>query len=185
MGPILNGQNKSYNVQISAQAYSTIMIRIYQHDDHVKIAEIFTAAIHEIACEAYLPEQCLAWSDRIPNHDHWKKRCELKRPFVAITDSEISGFLELDADGHIDCAYINPKFQRRGIMTTLVNHAIETCFAMNVNRIYVEASICAKPMFEKIGFRVISDNVVDIKGVELVNYKMELLNKKSLSPATN
>jgi putative acetyltransferase len=132
-----------------------------------------SAAVHEIASAVYTPEQCLAWAARRPNHDHWKNRCELKRPFVAVVESEIAGFLELDTDGHIDCAYINPKFQRRGIMTRLVEHAVSTCFSMKIHRVYVEASICAKPMFEKVGFNTVSENIVDLKTVQLLNYKME------------
>ena len=150
------------------------MIRIYQHGDHGAIARIFTRAVHEIACEAYTPEQCLAWSERKPNEEHWRKRCELKRPFVAVTDGEISGFLELDPDGHIDCAYVNPDFKRRGIMLGLVHHAVETAFAFKLQRVFVDASICAKPLFEKAGFKVIRENIVTIGGIELLNYKMEL-----------
>jgi ribosomal protein S18 acetylase RimI-like enzyme len=150
------------------------MIRIYQHGDHAAIATIFTRAIHEIACEVYTPEQCLAWSGRQPNVDHWRRRCEFKRPFVAVVDHQIAGFLELDTDGHIDCAYINPDFRRRGVMTKLVAHAIETCFNFNVARMYVEASICAKPLFEKAGFSVLCENQVNIHGIALLNYRMEL-----------
>jgi GNAT superfamily N-acetyltransferase len=150
------------------------MIRIYQHGDHSAIATIFSRAIHEIACEVYTPEQCLAWSAKEPNPEHWKRRCEMKRPFVAVTNSEISGFLELDPDGHIDCAYVNPDYRRRGIMSVLVAHAIETCFAFNLSRLYVEASICARPMFEKAGFAVLSENIVNVKGITLMNYRMEL-----------
>jgi len=151
------------------------MIRVFKHGDHTAIAEIFTNAVHRIASEVYSLEQCLAWSSLEPNYDHWKRRCELKRPFVAVTDSEISGFLELDPDGHIDCAYIHPKFKRRGIMTCLVRHAVDTCFAFNIGRVYVDASICIRPLFEKAGFKVIRENVVTINGIQLLNFKMELL----------
>jgi ribosomal protein S18 acetylase RimI-like enzyme len=150
------------------------MIRPFQHGDHVAIAEIFTRAVHEIACEAYSEEQCLAWSDYEPNPAHWKRRCELKRPFVFLVDTEVAGFLELDPDGHIDCAYVHPKFQRRGIASALVRHAIETCFAFGLARVYVEASLCAKPMFEKLGFKVLQEVQANVRGVELANYKMEL-----------
>lgn len=151
------------------------MIRVFQHGDHKAIGEIFTAAIYEIASEVYSEEQCLAWSDREVDYDHWKNRCELKRPFVAIAGSEISGFLELDPNGYIDCAYINPKYRRQGIMTSLVRHAVDTCFALNINRVYVDASICAEPLFTKVGFKIIRENLVKIKGIELLNYKMEIL----------
>lgn len=155
------------------------MIRIYQHGDHAAIAEIFSRAVHEIASEVYSPEQCLAWSDPTPNCEHWKKRCELKRPFVFVVDQQIAGFLELDPDGHIDCAYIHPEFKRRGIMSALVKHAVDTCFALRLPRVYVEASICAKPMFEKLGFSSLREYLVSIKGTKLLNYEMELLREGS------
>jgi putative acetyltransferase len=94
---------------------------------------------------------------------------------VAVRDGEIAGFLELDTDGHIDCAYIHPRFQRRGIMTGLVSHAVDTCFAFNCPRVYVEASICAKPMFEKVGFNLVRENIATIRGVALLNFHMEIL----------
>lgn len=159
------------------------MIRIFQHGDHEAIAEIFTRAIHEIAVADYTPEQCLAWSARQPNPEHWRKRCGLKRPFVAIDGGRISGFLELDPDGHIDCAYVNPDFKRRGVMTSLVRHAVRTCFALKLERVYVEASITARPLFEREGFAVLAENRVDIAGVKLLNYRMELRNPDGLQPS--
>lgn len=156
-----------------------IEIRIYRSGDHAAIAEIFTRAIHEIACEAYSREQCLAWSDPEPNPEpnpgHWKKRCELKRPFIATIAGNVAGFLELDPDGHIDCAYVHPGYARRGVATALVRHAIETAFGFGLSRLYVEASLCAKPMFERLGFRVVRENMARIRGIELVNFRMELV----------
>lgn len=151
------------------------MIRIFQHGDHAAIAEIFSRAVHESASEVYSREQCLAWSDLAPNSEHWKRRCELKRPFVFIKDAVIAGFLELDPDGHIDCAYVHPDHRRQGVVSALVKHAIETCFAFGIDRVHVEASLCARPMFEKIGFKTLSTNLVNIQGVELLNFKMERL----------
>ncbi|AMV16696.1 GNAT family N-acetyltransferase [Planctomyces sp. SH-PL14] len=149
------------------------MIRIFQHGDHRAVAEIFTSAVHEIASQVYTPEQCLAWSAREVNYEHWRKRCELKRPFLGIVDGEVAGFLELDPDGHIDCAYVNPRFQRRGVVTELVQHAVTTCLDLGIARVYVEASICAKPMFEKLGFETTSEDFVRIRDIELLNYRME------------
>ena len=153
------------------------MIRNSQPGDHFAIATIYHRAIHEIAVGAYTPEQCHAWAGEKPDPQRWKARCELKRPFVFIAHGEIAGFLELDTDGHIDCAYINPDYQRQGIMSRLVRHAISICFSFGLKRVYTEASHCARPMFEKLGFGVVLENRVTIRGVELQNYKMELRNE--------
>lgn len=149
------------------------MIRGYQPGDHGMIAEIFTRAIHEIACRDYGPEQCEAWSGKIPNPEHWKLRCDSKQPFVFIRDGRIAGFLELDPDGHIDCTYVHPDHQRRGIASALIRHAIEVSLARGVTRLHVEASIGARPVFENLGFIVIEEQTVTIRGVDLVNYRME------------
>ncbi|MCW1921867.1 GNAT family N-acetyltransferase [Luteolibacter arcticus] len=153
---------------------SSSFIRTYQHGDHVAIATIFCRAVHEIGCKDYTPAQCLAWSDTKPNPEHWEKRCERKQPFVSVVGEEIAGFLELDPDGHIDCAYVNPDFQRRGIMTALVQHAVDVAAAMNLSRVYVEASIGARCLFERLGFEVLREQEVAMGGEKLVNYAMEL-----------
>lgn len=149
------------------------VIRIYAAGDHEAIGWVFSEAVHEIASSCYTQEQCDAWADREPDLAYWKNRCELKRPFVVTSEGEIAGFLELDPDGHIDCAYIHPRFQRRGMMSLLVAHAIECCAAMGIPRMTVDASHCAKPLFEKMGFHVIRENAVVRKGVTLTNFTME------------
>lgn len=156
------------------------MVRIFRHGDHLEIARLFTASIHEIASECYTEEQCLAWAAKEPNYAHWKNRCEIKRPFIVEKDGKIAGFLELDPDGHIDCAYIHPKFKRKGIMSALVKHAVGASFSFGLDRVFVEASLCARPMFEKLGFSLIRENTVVLNGVELVNYSMELLRKDAV-----
>lgn len=150
------------------------MIRTYQHGDHEEIAKIFPEAIHKIASECYTQEQCNAWSERKPNPEHWQARCRKKKPFVFVRSGVVVGFLELDPDGHIDCLYVHPKEKRSGIASALVDHAVNACFESGVDRVFVEASICAKPVFENKGFRVIGEKKVTIRDVSLINYNMEL-----------
>ncbi len=150
------------------------MIRRYQTGDHVAIAAIFTRAIHEVASRNYTPQQCQAWADRKPDAEHWAERCELKQPLVYVADEKVVGFLEVDPDGHLDCLYVHPAYGRRGIATALVRQAIATCFAKGLERIEVEASYCARPLFEKLGFVTVRENVVPIGDQRLVNYSMEL-----------
>lgn len=130
-------------------------------------------AIHEIAGEVYTEYQCLAWSSRNPNYEHWQKRCELKRPFITEVNGEVAGFLELDPDGHIDCAYVNLDFKRLGVMTCLVKHAVKTIADMKLGKLWVDASYCIKPLFEREGFSVLSQKDVQIGDQTLVNFRME------------
>jgi N-acetylglutamate synthase-like GNAT family acetyltransferase len=149
------------------------MIRAYRHGDHVRIAEIFPRAIHEIASSVYTEEQCNAWSEKEPNPAHWEQRCKKKKPYVFIQDGKVAGFCELDPNGHIDCTYVHPDYARKGIASQLVSHTVNVAKESGLKKVYVEASICAKPMFEKAGFTTIEEQTVVIYGVELTNFKME------------
>lgn len=159
------------------------MIRKYKEGDYISIAEIYPRAVHEIGSTVYSQEQCLAWSDTEPNPEHWRKRCAIKQPFVYTLEGRVVGFCELDHDGHIDCTYIDPNYQRRGIASQLVSHAVEAAFQDGNERVYVEASICAKPLFEKLGFTLIEEQTVTIRGVDLKNYRMELKKETGLRGA--
>ena len=150
------------------------MIRNYRPGDARAIAEIFCTAIHGSAREFYTEAQCLAWSPREPDCPYWERRCAGKRPFVFVRNGEIAGFLELDDDGHIDCAYVRPDDQRQGVMSALIRQAIETASARGLERLFVEASIPARGVFEKSGFRLIRENRLKLRGECIRNYSMEL-----------
>ena len=46
---------------------------------------------------------------------------------------------------------------------------------LNISKLQTDASITAKPFFEKHGFKTVQQQTVKIKDVELINYKMEKL----------
>ena len=80
--------------------------------------------------------------------------------------------MELESDGHIDCAYTHPDFQRVGIASKLLDHLIAEALKINITRLYTEASLIAKPFFEIRGFSCIKKNQIERKGVSLVNFTM-------------
>lgn len=101
-----------------------------------------------------------------------------KKPFIAIIENRVAGFIELDADGHIDCTYTHPDFQGKGVASALYKHLLAEARRRNIKRLYVEASLIAKPFFEHRGFSVVKKNAIQRNGVFLVNFSME----KYLSP---
>lgn len=155
-----------------------LTIRRYRTGEELRIGEIFRDAVHAIAIEHYTQEQCDAWAPAIVDVGRWTERCGTKEPFVAIVAGEIAGFLELDLEedgAHIDCAYVNPAFARQGVMAKLIRHALGICEKQALTSIRVEASHCARPLFEKAGFSVIEEQQVQVRGISLTNYRMNLL----------
>lgn len=153
-------------------------IQPYTSDRSVEIADLFHQSVHAIDPSVYTAKQKEAWAPTPPDYEHWLQRLSKKRPFMAIMNRRVVGFIELDADGHIDCTYTHPDFQEQGVASALYEHLEKEARARKIERVYVEASFIAKPFFEHRGFSVIKQNKVERKGVTLVNFTME----KHLSP---
>jgi ribosomal protein S18 acetylase RimI-like enzyme len=137
------------------------------------VADVFTRAVHDLAGEHYGAEQLAAWAPRPIDYAHWRRRCELKRPFLYVDGDTVCGFLELDPDGHIDCHYVHPDHHRRGIGGRLLRHVVHLADALPLPRLVVEASHLAKGLYLKHGFRVVRANRVVRRGVSFENWLME------------
>lgn len=148
-------------------------ICIYSESMSVEIADLFYSAVHHINPSIYTKVQQEAWAPTPPNYDNWSVRLKNKKPFVAIIDGNIAGFIELERDGHIDCLYTHPKFQQKGVATALYKHLLAEAHRNKIKRLHVEASHIARNFFTKQGFILIKENEVFRNGVTLVNYTME------------
>jgi putative acetyltransferase len=148
-------------------------VRDYHPADAAALIEIFCAAVHAIDDSVYTPEQKNAWAPLPADVKFWQQRLAAKRPFVAVVDSKVAGFLELEADGHIDCAYVHPAYQGQGIGTALLKHAIAIADERRLGHLYTEASKAARDFFSKHGFSITAENEVHRAGQGLTNYAMQ------------
>lgn len=103
----------------------------------------------------------------------WAKKFEQTKPFVATINNQIVGFAEFELDGHIDCFYCHHQWIGYGIGSALITAIFEKAKQKMISRIFVDVSITARPFFEKQGFLVTKEQTVIVKGVQLINYKME------------
>jgi putative acetyltransferase len=79
----------------------------------------------------------------------------------------------LSQTGHVDMLYVHPDFQRRGVARALLTHIERLARTQSLDRLYTEASITARPVFEAIGFRLIAPQTVIVRGECMTNYRME------------
>ncbi|MFT6714244.1 MAG: RimJ/RimL family protein N-acetyltransferase/ribosomal protein S18 acetylase RimI-like enzyme [Planctomycetota bacterium] len=168
------------HVEIASQTSSyptAFTIRKYCPGDAPSIGRIYRDAVHQIAKEHYTQAQLKAWAPRQVDYPKWEARCEEKQPFLAMAGMEIAGFLELDleaTEAHVDCAYVNPRFARMGAISILIEHALGICRSKGLTAVRVEASECARPLFEKYGFQVLELQQVEVRGEVLSNSRMRL-----------
>ncbi len=147
-------------------------IRHYAASDSREIADLFHDAIHAISPGVYSPGQLEAWAPTPPDYESWAARLERSRPFVAMIDNCIVGFIELQADGHIDCLYVHSQHQRQGIAAALFAYASKVAIQHGHTTLSVDASIVAKPFFEQRGFVQTAENSVERNGQYLTNFSM-------------
>ena len=77
----------------------------------------------------------------------------------------------LNKEGHL--SLLMPDALMSDLGATGIRHLI---FEKNeyIDKIKVDASITAKPFFEKFGFKQIKENLVKRENIELVNFSMEM-----------
>jgi len=148
-------------------------LRRYQPADAEPLLALFRDTIRRVNARDYGPEQIRAWaSDEIDPHA-WAKRFEGRFVVVAEVAGKLAGFAELEDNGHLDRVYVSADHQRLGVGRQLLAAILAEAQQRQIARLFVEASITAKAFFEAHGFTVIASQVVTLRGIDFINYRME------------
>lgn len=150
-----------------------LSIRNYLPGDADQIVRLFVASVHTTDPAIYSEAQKEAWAPTPPDYSSWQARLTKTQPYVATINKHVVGFVELESDGHIDCFYVHPDHQRKGIAHALFSHLLTDAKERGISCLYVEASKVAEPFFRKNGFVLMSENNVKRRGQVLVNFSME------------
>lgn len=134
---------------------------------------LFRDTIRRINARDYSPEQILAWASDDIDMELWAKHFAGRFVVVAEEAGLPVGFTELESDGHIDRLYVAADHQSRGIGRQLMAAVVTEAGRQGLGRLFVEASVTARPFLESQGFVVQGAQVVMCRGVEFVNYRME------------
>ncbi|MEP2736493.1 MAG: GNAT family N-acetyltransferase [Erythrobacter sp.] len=150
-------------------------MRLFRESDAPALARLTVAAIESIGAHGYSPEQVTAWAARHPGPERFIGRAGRgSRICVAVDagDNPIAYAL-LEPDGHLDMLYCDPAHSRKGLADRLLKEAEEAAHAMELIRLYTEASELARPAFERAGYAVQNRRDFEIGGVSIHNYAME------------
>lgn len=148
-------------------------LREYRPTDAAALLALFRDTVHRINARDYSAEQLAAWAPAEIDLAGWGSRFVGRYAIVAIEEQVPVGFTELEPDGHIDRFYVAADHQGKGIGHHLLQAIVAEAIRRECPRLYLEASITARPFFEVHGFRSIAEQTVSRRGVELVNYRME------------
>ena len=152
-----------------------MQIRPYAEADARATLSVFLAAVTETASLHYSAEQIAAWA-RPDERDvnKWNSARKSLNSYVATIGAEVAGFADVGDDGYIDMMFVAPKFGRRGVASALLAHLHHIAVGVGASELYTNASITARPFFEKHGFTVVAEQHPVTLGVEMTNYRMML-----------
>jgi putative acetyltransferase len=150
-----------------------MQIRNYQRGDAEAIVQLFYETIHTVNLGDYSPAQVDAWAPAVPDANAWHQRMISRRTLVAERDGAVIGFADLENNGHIDMFFCRHDTVRRGVGSRLYQAIEEAARGLGLGRLFVEASITARPFFERQGFLVVAHNAFERNGVEITNFAME------------
>lgn len=84
----------------------------------------------------------------------------------------VVGFTALDAAGHVDMLYVDPAAARSGVATALLEHVVAAARQRGLRALTTDASVTARPVFERHGFVVVAERRPVRRGVALTNFRM-------------
>lgn len=146
-----------------------MLLRTYQPQDCKQMAELFYNTVHAICNLDYTKEQLDVWATGSVDVEYWNQSFLKHYTYVALEHHTIIGFGDIDQTGYLDRLYVHKDFQRMGVASAICHQLEQTV----QGKITTQASITAKPFFEKRGYRIVKEQLVERQGILLKNYVME------------
>jgi putative acetyltransferase len=147
-------------------------IRPFNESDVASLVGLYQDSIHRLASPFYTPAQLAAWAPDQMDHERWKWRLASQVTLVAEQDGLIAGFATVDLQGHLDFLFTHPDFTRQGVATRLCQAVEARLRAGGVARMVTEASVAARPFFDRFGFVLEAEEYVECRGQRLRRFRM-------------
>jgi len=150
-----------------------IRLRPYERTDAGGLLALFRETVRVVNSRDYTPEQIAAWSSDEIDSVAWADRFDGRFADVAESEGRPVGFADMTRGGYLDRLFVAASHQRQGVATLLIGRMIEHAREAGLPAIETDASITAKPFFERLGFRVRRQQSVECRGETLTNFRMK------------
>ncbi len=147
-------------------------LRLLDESDLASVAQLFTDSVHQIASQYYDPDQLAAWAPVPPDLELWRHRLGGLETWVAEVEGRLAGFLSVGSNGYVAYLYVSPRDGRRGVASALHRHAEAALVEAGATELFTEASLAARPFFERVGFQVVEEQQVCREGMILRRFAM-------------
>lgn len=156
---------------MNARALPQLALRPMLPTDAPFLAEIFRAAIEELAAEDYSETQREAWASTA-DEEEFGRRLAGELTLVATYGGSAVAFASLAGNTKIDMLYVHPAAAGQGAAALLCDALEKLAAARGAKELSVEASDTASGFFEKRGFSAKTRNTVTLGDEWLANTTM-------------
>ncbi|WP_082377307.1 GNAT family N-acetyltransferase [Chryseobacterium indologenes] len=150
-----------------------IRIRRGNSRDLTEMKLLFADTITHICKKDYDDAQIEAWRQGSENEMRWQKIIETQYVLIAESHEKIIGFISLDQGNYIDLLFVHKEHQHQGIALQLYKLIEQEAMKQKQSLLTADVSKTARSFFEKMGFRILREQSIPLRGTELTNYKME------------
>ena len=150
-----------------------LSVRPYQPSDAPALSALYEASVRALGGRDYSAAQIDAWASLTPSADNLADRMADGRTRLVAVTNDIAGFIDVEADGHIDLLYVAPSAAGQGVARLLLETAEALASVSGAARLYAEASETARPAFERLGFTVTARRDFEVAGVPIHNWAVE------------
>ena len=126
--------------------------------DIPEMRELFRTTVLTVNSKDYTKEEVEDWTSCGDSVAHWKNLLA-KNDYVGAIDRQgkIIGFSSVNAEGYLHSMFVHKDQQGKGLATLLLSEVEKIARKYDVHKINVEASITARPFFEKHGYKVVKE----------------------------
>jgi putative acetyltransferase len=154
------------------------LIRRATHADAADIIRAHVRSIREICASDYSPEQIEAWAGRDFKVERWHTTMDRDLVWVVEVDQAVRGFGHLafgaEKVATIVGLYFAPEAKGLGAGRRLFELMLKECRDRQVERLTLQATITAKPFYEKMGFESVEGSCsIKMQGVAVSCWPME------------
>ena len=153
----------------AANSNASVALRPFLPADAERLAAIFRASVMDLTDEDYDLDQREAWAAAADDEEAFAARLGAHLTLVALIEGEVSGFVTLKDDSHMDLLYVAPEAVGLGVATSLCTAAETLCRARGAEAMEVDASDTALGFFQQRGYVARSRNTVPRGDVWLAN----------------
>ena len=157
---------------MNARAAPQLAMRPMLPTDVPLLAEIFRAAIEELAAEDYSEAQQEAWASTADDEEEFGQKLASELTLVATYGGAAVGFGALADNTRIDMLYVHPAAAGQGAGAMLCDALEKLAAARGAKDLTVDASDSARSFFQKRGFTARQRNTVSLGDEWLANTTM-------------